>query len=211
MKVYDFNSILESNGITNPEDSELYYIVDCLKSIGVNIDVKGPWIAGGSILRTFLSQPLNTDIDLFFSNQGQYDEAYKKMKDHALFVVESQFSSTFKILVEHKSIEKEHKIQLVKFVFSDKAVGVLERFDIDVCQIAFDGKRVVVPEESFEGIRNRKLKIHVDRITHPGHTLKRVIKYVSRGFEVDEKNIQEFANKFISNPNDSIVQSLDRY
>jgi hypothetical protein len=179
MKVYDFNTILESNGISNPEDSELYYIVDCLKSIGIDVNAKGPWIAGGSVLRTFLNQPLNTDIDLFFSNQNQYDESYKKIKNNALFVTESKFSSTFKILIEHKNVEKEHKIQLVKFVFSDKAVGILEGFDIDICEIAFDGKRVVVPEESLRGMLDKKMKIHVGRVTHPGHTFKRVVKYAN--------------------------------
>lgn len=207
VKVYDFNTILESNGIANPEDSELYYIVDCLKSIGIVIDSKGPWIAGGAILRTFLNQPLNTDIDLFFSNQGQYDESYKKMKDHALFVVESQFSSTFKILIEHKGVEKEHKIQLVRFIFSEKAIGIINVFDINVCEIAFDGSRIVIPEESLEGIQTKKMKIHVDRITYPVHTLKRIMKYVSRGFAIDEKNIQEFADRFVIKPNLTNSQS----
>lgn len=208
MNVYDFNSILESNGIVNPEDSELYYIVDCLKSIGVVIDPKGPWIAGGAILRTFLNHPLNTDIDIFFNSQNQYDESYKKMKDNAVFVVESKFSSTFKILIDHNGIEKEHKIQLVKFIFSDKAVGIINLFDINICEIAFDGDRIVVPEESLVGMKTKKMKIHVDRITHPAHTLKRTLKYVSRGFEIDEKNIQEFADKFIPNRSS---QNADRY
>jgi hypothetical protein len=212
MKVYNFNSMLESNGIVNPEDSELYYIVDCLKSIGIVIDPKGPWIAGGAILRTFLNQPLNTDIDLFFNSLCQYDEAYKKMKDNALFVVESKFSSTFKILIEHKGVEKEHKIQLVKFIFSEKAMDIINKFDINICEIAFDGNRVIIPEESIDGIQTKKMKIHVDRITHPAHTLKRTIKYVSRGFSIDEKNIQEFANKFISDDNGSNNQIFsDRY
>lgn len=210
MKVYDFNTILESNGISNPEDSELYYVVDCLQAIGINVNPKGPWIAGGSILRTFLGQSLDTDIDLFFVNQGQYDETYEKIKKNALFVTESKFSSTFKTLVEHKGVEKEHKVQLVKFVYSEKASGIIGVFDINVCEMAFDGKRVIVPEESLEGIKNKQMKIHVDRITYPTHTLKRVMKYVSRGFAIDEKNIQEFANKFIKEPNLK-SQSLDRY
>lgn len=210
MKVYDFNTILESNGISNPEDSELYYVVDCLQAIGIKINPKGPWIAGGAILRTFLGQSLDTDIDLFFVNQGQYDEAYEKMKKNALFITESEFSSTFKTLVEHKGVEKEHKVQLVKFVYSEKASGIIGVFDINVCEMAFDGKRIIVPEESLEGIKSKRMKIHVDRITYPTHTLKRVMKYVSRGFAIDEKNVQEFANRFIKEPNLK-SQSLDRY
>jgi hypothetical protein len=210
MKVYNFNSILESNGISNPEESELYYVVDCLQAIGINVNPKGPWIAGGAILRTFLGQSLDTDIDLFFCNESQYNEAYGKMKDHALFVTESEFSSTFKTLVEHRGVEKEHKVQLVKFVYSEKAVGIIGVFDINVCEIAFDGKRIIVPEESLEGIKSKRMKIHVDRITYPTHTFKRVVKYSQRGFTIDEKNLQEFAYKFIIQPV-SKSQSLDRY
>lgn len=212
MKVYDFNAVLESNGISNPEDSELYHIVDCLECIGIQINAKGPWIAGGAVLRTFLGQPLSTDIDIFFSNESQYNEAYEKMEKNALFQLKTQFSSTFKILVEHKGKEIEHKIQLVKFVYAEKAVNIIGVFDIDICQIAFDGKRIVVPESSLEAIKSKKMSIHVDRITNPAHTFKRVIKYTSRGFSIDEKNLQEFANRFIiGNTIDNESPTTDRY
>jgi hypothetical protein len=171
-----------------------------------------PWIAGGAVLRTFLGEPLTTDVDLFFSCETQYNEAYEKMKKNALFLVESQFSSSFKIVVEHKGIDKEYKIQLVKFTFSEKATGIIGVFDINVCEMAFDGKRIVVPEESLEGIQTKKMKIHVDRITYPAHTLKRVVKYASRGFSIDEKNLQEFADKFISrNSSSALENNRDRY
>lgn len=211
MKVYDFKTILEDNGISYPENSELFRVVYCLESIGVVVGVKGPWIAGGALLRTFLGEPITTDIDFFFSCEAQYNEAYEKMKKNALLLTETKFSSSFNTIVEHNGKETEYKIQLVKFVYAEKAIGIINVFDIDICEMAFDGKRILVPEQSLQSIMSRQLRIHVDRITNPAHTFKRVVKYVSRGFKTDEKNLQEFANKFIIRINSDENSNIDKY
>ena len=197
MKVYNFKEILEGNGVENPEDSPLYHFCDCLDAIGVKIEPTGPWICGGSVLKTFLGQPLDTDIDLFFAGQVTYNDALTKMGKNAKLTRETALSHTFDCLFEHSGKEYKQQVQLVKYIFKPKASEIIDTFDLSVCQIAFDGERVVAPESSIEDMKNNRLTINVDKVTMPGSTLRRIIKYVKRGFTVDDKNLQAFSDRFL--------------
>jgi len=197
MKVYNFKQLLEQNGITNPLDSELYYITDCLEAVDIVINPKGPWIAGGSVLRTFLGQPLDTDIDIFFANAVQFNACNEKMKEHAILTKDTSFSQTYDFIIEHKGQDIRKTIQLVNFVYKDKASEIIDTFDISVCQIAFDGERVVMCDNVIDDVKNKHITLNVNNIQQPGSTLKRIVKYVSRGYSVDCKELDAFSNKFI--------------
>jgi hypothetical protein len=47
--------------------TELEFLLEVLPKL----DEKGPWIAGGCLLRTYLELPMSTDIDVFFANIEQ--------------------------------------------------------------------------------------------------------------------------------------------
>ncbi len=197
MKVYNFKQLLETNGISNPEDCELYHIVDSLEAVGIKINPSGPWIAGGAVIRTFLNQPLDTDIDIFFKDITQFTIADKNIKDKATFIEESKFSKSYQCIFEHKGVERIHKIQLISFLMAEKASEIISKFDISICQIAFDGERVIMPEKTLEDIKSKNAKILVDVVSFPGSTLKRIVKYAGRGYQFSAKNLQEFADKYI--------------
>ncbi len=50
--------------------TEIEYLVEILPKL----EEDGPWIAGGSLLRTKLGLPMTTDIDIFFKNKQQFDD-----------------------------------------------------------------------------------------------------------------------------------------
>jgi hypothetical protein len=197
MKVYNFKQLLEENGIIDPESSELYNIIDCLEGIGINIKTEGPWIAGGALVKTFMGEPLDSDIDIFFKTYDQHVDASYALNNYAKFIKSSKFSETFEFTGEYKGVDKKYTIQLVTFAINNKASELIESFDINVCQIAFDGERVVVADGVIDDIRNKKMKLILNKITHPGSTLKRIVKYAHRGFDVDTKDLDEFNNKFV--------------
>lgn len=209
MKVYNFDSVLRTNGIENPSDSQLYHIVDMLESIGIKIQSSGPWVAGGAVLRTFMGLAIDTDLDIFFPNELSYTAAKLILEKNAKLVRETKFSNTFEFTVEHTNKELTVTIQLVKYVYSDKISDIIQNFDLSICQLGFDGERIVCPEESIEDLRAKRMTIHSDRITHPGSTLKRIIKYAQRGFYVTNENIQNFANQWIVGEGESLLE--DRY
>lgn len=197
MKVYNFKQLLEQNGVSNPLDCELYYITDCLEAIGLVVNPKGPWIAGGSILRTFLGQPLDTDIDLFFANAVQFNACNALMKEYAILTKDTSFSQTYDFIIEHKGQDIRKTIQLVSFVYKDKASEIIDTFDISVCQIAFDGERVVMCDNVIDDVKNKHITLNVDKVQQPGSTLKRIVKYVSRGYSVDCNELDAFSNRFM--------------
>lgn len=197
MKVYDFDSILKDNGIENPSDSQLYHIVDMLESIGIKIQPNGPWVAGGAVLRTFMGLTIDTDLDIFFPNEPSYLTAKLILEKNAKSVRETKFSNTFEFLTDHFGKEIVITIQLVKYVYGDKISNIIQLFDLSICQLGFDGERIVCPEESIEDLRRRRMTILVENITHPGSTFKRIIKYVGRGFYITNENLQEFADNWI--------------
>lgn len=197
MNGYDSFSFLKSHGYENPEESELFTYSNYLDVIGITINPNSPWVIGGSVLRTIHNEPLNTDIDLFFKNDSIYKDSLKRMKDNAKFISKTKFSDSFECIFEHNNEDKTRKIQLISCSMGETIKDITSKFDIDVCRIAFDGNSIIASEEVMDGILHKKMKIDVDVVTHPALTLKRVVKYAGRGFEVSDENLQAFADKFI--------------
>lgn len=197
MNVYNFKQLLEENGINNPLDSDLYHITDCLESIGVKISPEGPWIAGGSVMKTFMGQPLDTDIDVFFKDAPQYEHHVKIMDNNAIVSKETTFSKTYDFIIEHNGVVSRRTIQLINFVYRNKASEIIDTFDLSVCQIAFDGERIVVVDGVLDDIKNKRVKLHVDNLTQPGSTLKRIVKYAGRGFTFSCEDLDAFNHRFV--------------
>ncbi len=211
MKVFNFENILLENGIKDPLDSEIYKFVYNVESIGITICKDGPWIAGGAILKTFIGEPIDTDIDVFFASNEQLYECFVKMEKNSKLVSESKFSKTFEFLSEHNGVESTKKIQFVNYVYKPKASEIISEFDINICQFAFDGERIVVEDDVLEHVRNRKMKILVDKITHAGSTLKRIVKYSRKGFVATDENLNEFNQKFLLIPNNPSDPHEEKY
>lgn len=197
MKIYNFEEILEQNGIKQPLDSELYYICYCLESVGITINPKGPWICGGAVMKTYLGEPLDTDIDIFFASQEQFYEAVVSMTSNATLTKDTTFSKTFDFVIEHKGKESRKTVQLIQFVFKEKASEIIDIFDLSVCQIAFDGKRVVACDGVLEDIKNKRVRVNIDKIQQPGSTLKRFVKYASRGYSISMEDLDAFNHRFV--------------
>lgn len=211
MKVFNFKSVLESNGIQNPDDCELFHIIDLLEAIDIKINPNGPWVAGGSVLRTFMGLPIDTDVDLFFPNESVYNVSLELLRKHATFIRESKFSHTFEILLEYHGREMKVKTQIIRQVYKEKAVDIINGFDLSICQIAFDSERIVCPQETIEDLKSKRMTILINNITHPVSTLKRVLKYSQRGYTVDDKNLKEFTDNFFIPMNSDKETELEGY
>lgn len=180
--------------------TELEFLLETLPPLSEN----GPWVAGGSLLRTYISLPLTTDLDIFFRDQQQYDTYFQKFKefgaDSRKYTIESERSQTnwHKTCVI-KYRDKQYTIQFINKKFFTSMCNVLDSFDLDICQMGFDGKNLFHVENCFDRINSKNMSVNVVNI--PQVTLKRLIKYTKLGFEISDSDIQMFFAQCAKIPN----------
>jgi hypothetical protein len=197
VRVYDFNELLIKK-INKPlHSTELMSVVTALNRIDIKISTNGPWIAGGSLLLTYLDKPLDSDVDIYFKNLDQYKESSIKLERYFHRLYKTEFSDTFLVYALVNNRSKEIKIQLVYYNPKPTATEIISEFDLDVCQIAFDGSRVVTSTTFVESVNNMKMNINIDKISKPIFTLKRLMKYSRRGFSIDDDNLNRFLSECV--------------
>jgi hypothetical protein len=65
-----------------------------------------------------------------------------------------------------------------------------------VCRIAYDGTNVVYGENVLNEINNNKLKFNEGSIYYPSVTLKRLVKYVKMGYDVEDVDLKTLTHAF---------------
>lgn len=170
----------------------------------------GPWIAGGSLHRTFRNIPLNNaDIDVFFKNEEQKTKFLEDLIKNKSGKYESKdlIVSQWHDCVTITCMGKDWKIQCVKFVYFQNITELFKSFDINVCRLAYDGNNVIYEDNIFDDIKTNKLKLNDEAINYPSVTLKRLIKYVKMGYDVDDTELKKLCYSF--NKKKKIVLDMD--
>lgn len=154
------------------------------------------WIAGGCIRDLILYGAHNTDIDVFFPNVGEIQDA----KPLVLSVTKPGITSTVnqgvsKMIFESGFVYKYEtplgKIDLIRRNFSGPADTVAS-FDFTVCAAAFDRDgNFYHHERFFTDLQARKLVCLT--LSHPLSTLRRLQKYVQKGFTICNGGVLQLA------------------
>jgi hypothetical protein len=169
-----------------PTASMLEYLIELLPKCTEN----GPWIAGGSLHRTYRKIPLtNADVDVFFKNKEQFEQFVAAISLSSLFSnykIESTIYSEWHCTLTIKYMDTEWKIQCVTFKYFDNIEELFKSFDINVCRIAYDGNNVVYEDGILNDIKTNKLRFNQGSIYYPSVTLKRLVKYVKMGYDVED-------------------------
>ncbi len=71
-------------------------------------------------------------------------------------------------------------LQLIRMVWYDSPEHVIDSFDLSVVQFAADGKSLYYNPASWLDLSRKRLVLH--RMQFPASTLRRLIKYASKGF-----------------------------
>ena len=176
--------------------SPLEYLIELLPKCTEN----GPWIAGGCLHRTYRKLPLtNADVDVFFKNKEQFEIFVSTMSLSSLFsnyTIESTIYSEWHCTLTIKYMDVDWKIQCVTFKYFDNIEELFKSFDINVCRIAYDGTNVVYGENVLNEINNNKLKFNEGSIYYPSVTLKRLVKYVKMGYDVEDVDLKTLTHAF---------------
>lgn len=174
----------------------LEYLIELLPKCTEN----GPWIAGGSLHRTYRKIPLtNADVDVFFKNKEQFEQFVAVISLTSLvsgYTIESTIYSEWHCTLTIKYMGADWKIQCVTFKYFDTIEALFKSFDINVCRIAYDGTNVVYEDGVLNDINTNKLKFNEGSIYYPSVTLKRLVKYVKMGYEVEDVDLKLLTQAF---------------
>jgi len=176
--------------------SPLEYLIELLPKCTEN----GPWIAGGCLHRTYRKLPLtNADVDVFFKNKEQFEQFVSVISLTSLFsgyTIESTIYSEWHCTLTIKYMDVDWKIQCVTFKYFDNIEELFKSFDINVCRIAYDGTNVVYEDGILNQINNNKLKFNEGSIYYPSVTLKRLVKYVKMGYDIEDVDLKLLTHAF---------------
>jgi len=176
--------------------SPLEYLIELLPKCTEN----GPWIAGGCLHRTYRKLPLtNADVDVFFKNKEQFEQFVSAISLTSLFSgykIESTIYSEWHCTLTIKYMDVDWKIQCVTFKYFDNIEELFKSFDINVCRIAYDGTNVVYGENVLNEINSNKLKFNEGSIYYPSVTLKRLVKYVKMGYDIEDVDLKMLTHAF---------------
>jgi hypothetical protein len=179
-----------------PTASMLEYLIELLPKCTEN----GPWIAGGSLHRTYRKIPLtNADVDVFFKNKEQFEQFVAAISLRSLFSnykIESTIYSEWHCTLTIKYMDVDWKIQCVTFKYFDNIEELFKSFDINVCRIAYDGNNVVYEDGILNDIKTNKLRFNQGSIYYPSVTLKRLVKYVKMGYDVEDVDLKLLTHAF---------------
>jgi hypothetical protein len=145
------------------------------------------WIAGGCIT-SFLSGDKVNDIDCFVNTRSNacklIVELRKKFEFKAYLITPNAIKGI--ATIKGKSI----KIDIVKNVF-DNPLSTIENFDFTVVCFSTDGDRFYYHSKAAFDLLRRKLVIN--NTTHPVDSVRRLQKYVKRGFSACNGTVLELA------------------
>lgn len=149
----------------------------------------GPWMAGGSVRKCFLNQPIDfSDWDIFFNNEKQYQDARNLMEsiDNGYQIYESKNAVTYQINVENEDdsrFQPPIKVQLIFRQYYNSYRDLLDDFDFTICQYVTDGSEYHLGETTYLDSVDRVIRLtSAHMVARPGF-ITRVIKYISYGYK----------------------------
>lgn len=132
------------------------------------------WLAGGALRDYFAGVKINTDYDLFFPDEIEYDKAVKYFKEKEA-VVKWESENGMKV------VHNKRTFDLVKKFFANPK-DTIDAFDFTVSMFAVDTNKVYYGESSFIDLAKRQLMIN--KITYPASTMSRAFRYYKKGYQM---------------------------
>ncbi len=159
------------------------------KFINLNLLNEGVWLAGGAIRDALNGNPDVADYDVFFNSELHAQRAALVLED------DLGFECVFKCPLGELTTYKKNgmKIQLITKFFYNTIEDVIDGFDITACRHVTDGKFIYTKYSSVRDTFNKKINLH--RIDFPNATMKRIQKYVQKGFVLTNKAVEKYVDR----------------
>jgi hypothetical protein len=151
----------------------------------------GWWLAGGAIRASFADDEEIMDYDLFFKNKLCAAGASIKLEELGYKVI---FNCPEGKLTTYK--KDNIKVQIITENFYSDVESLINTFDIKACRVVFDGKFIYGYYSSIRDIIKKSIKLH--RVDFPAATMKRIAKYIKKGYTLDNQAIKFFIDTIYS-------------
>lgn len=157
-------------------------------------------IAGGSMLSLWLDKPIN-DIDLFFENENEFLKCLKYFNE---VVGECDYETPNAVRFVHKGM----KYDLIRKEFGTPN-EIISNFDFYNCAIAVTKDNVYALSHTLESINTNSLMLIGENYKiNPTSTMKRVVKYAKKGFNVDNKILLTILSEIRIQTEESFMNSF---
>ena len=155
----------------------------------------GNWVAGGFI-RAYYAGETPGDMDIYFMEPPQFDQALKILQDKELGELWQVVFETDRAISLRQNGKK---IQLIRYLYATTAESLISQFDFTICAATMcvfsksDAElykmqgRVTYHDDFFEHLAGRILVFQGSPL--PLSSLKRAFKYVKRGYSICDENL----------------------
>lgn len=153
------------------------------------------WVIAGGALRDYFMKEKVSDVDFFFKNQEAFDHA-KHILDTGNVTSMWKNDNCIRYQVG------ELKIDLVRSIFGDPE-DIIRQFDFTVCCVAIDKREFRASQFFFPDLAARHLRINNTPL--PVGTMKRMVKYIKKGFTPCIGTMTELSKALVALPEDTDI------
>jgi hypothetical protein len=159
------------------------------------------FIAGGAI-RDSLINLKYSDIDVFGTNRKDLDKFITENLSDYRIVFDAPNMKTYK--------KGDIKVQVILREFSS-IEDCLNYFDFTICQFAYNGTEIICNPESLIHLNNKRLVINNLDGQFLADTLRRMQKYIQKGYLACSGTIKTILEKAITLKKEDLEAQLEFY
>lgn len=162
----------------------------------------GVWIYGGSIRDSIINTKFD-DIDVFGKNVDVLKSFVEKNLDGYKQVFSNEALATYK--------NHEYKVQVINRHIFDNIHDLIDSADFTICQFAFDGENVFCNPNALIDLFNRKLVVHKLKDDTILDSLRRMQKYIKKGYTICNGGLIEITKHINSISEKQIEEQIEFY
>jgi hypothetical protein len=156
------------------------------------------WIAGGAVRDYFSIGFVQSDIDIYLSDQDNFNS----LKYY--FTETEKLVPTFENVNVLNFYRKGKKVQLIKIFFQDLP-STIDSFDFTVCCCGVTREEVFYHETFFIDLAKKRLVIN--KLPYPVSTLRRLQKYILKGYKICNGGIIHIVQAIQQMPQENIEEN----
>ncbi len=141
------------------------------------------WIGGGFLTRYINGEILEGDIDLYCDSHKTFMYTLDKLKTNNCIEPICNNANVRRLFYDN------YPIHLIGLMYFDSARSIIESIDYTICQFVYDFDKLYCNDTSLHDLGQKRLII--SNIGHGSSSskVKRLLKYVRRGFTIDSNNL----------------------